>query len=50
MSVVVTSPPFNLGVRYASYRDDRPLDEYLGWLEKVFGEIKRVLKDDGSSS
>jgi len=48
VSVVVTSPPFNLGVRYNSYQDDLPWEEYLEWLESVFVEIKRVLRDDGS--
>ena len=32
-SVVVTSPPFNLGIRYNSYEDDLPWEEYLdGWI------------------
>ena len=48
ISVVVTSPPFNQGVRYNNYKDDRPFGEYLEWLEAVFVEIKRVLRDDGS--
>jgi site-specific DNA-methyltransferase (adenine-specific) len=48
ISVVVTSPPFNLGVRYNKYMDDRPFGDYLEWLEAVFVEIKRVLEDDGS--
>jgi site-specific DNA-methyltransferase (adenine-specific) len=48
ISVVVTSPPFNLGVSYNNYKDDRPFGEYLEWLESVFVEIKRVLQDGGS--
>ena len=48
VDVAVTSPPYNIGVRYSSYVDDRPEDEYLAWLEKVFEAAKRVLKDDGS--
>lgn len=48
VSVVVTSCPFNLGVRYDHYHDDRPEDEYLAWLGEVFQAIKRVLRDDGS--
>jgi site-specific DNA-methyltransferase (adenine-specific) len=48
VAVVVTSPPFNLNVKYNTYRDNRPMEEYLGWLEQVFTEIKRVLTDDGS--
>ena len=48
ISVVVTSPPFNLGVSYNNYKDDRPFEEYLEWLESVFVEIRRVLEDNGS--
>ena len=48
IAVVVTSPPFNLGIGYNNYKDDRPFGEYLEWLETVFVEIKRVLQDDGS--
>jgi site-specific DNA-methyltransferase (adenine-specific) len=48
ISVVVTSPPFNLGVKYNNYKDDRPFGKYLEWLEAVFVEIKRVLQNDGS--
>ena len=48
VSVVVTSPPFNLGIRYNSHEDNLPWEKYVEWLEKVFVEIQRVLRDDGS--
>lgn len=48
VEVVVMSPPYNVGIQYSKYFDDRPEDEYLAWLEKVFDATKRVLKDDGS--
>jgi len=48
ISLVVTSPPFNLGVAYHSYQDDLPWEKYLDWLGTAFSEIRRVLKDDGS--
>ena len=31
ISVIVTSPPYNLGVRYRSYEDTLPRDRYLDW-------------------
>ncbi len=31
---VVTSPPYNIGIRYRSYRDDMPRREYLNWTER----------------
>ncbi len=48
IDVVVTSPPYNLGIAYRSYHDQRPRAEYLAWLGQVGEQIKRVLKDDGS--
>ena len=48
VDVVATSPPFNIGVKYFLYEDNRPEDEYLEWLAEVFQEIERVLKVDGS--
>jgi site-specific DNA-methyltransferase (adenine-specific) len=50
VDVVVTSPPYNIGVGYGDggYNDNKPESEYLAWIGEVGIEIKRVLKDDGS--
>jgi len=48
VDVVVTSPPYNIGVRYNSYHDQKPREEYLDWLEEVGMEVKRALSDQGS--
>lgn len=48
VEVVVASPPYNVGIQYATYDDNRPEAEYLAWLDEVFAAIKRVLKDEGS--
>ncbi len=48
VDVCVTSPPYNLGIKYASYEDKLPRERYLQWLTEVFTEISRVLKIDGS--
>jgi site-specific DNA-methyltransferase (adenine-specific) len=48
VDVIVTSPPYNIGTRYSAYRDNRPLRDYLDWIECVAAECRRVLKDDGS--
>lgn len=48
VDVVVTSPPYNIGVSYSSYNDALPRQEYLGWMEKVGVAVKRVLDDQGS--
>ncbi|MBI4659919.1 MAG: site-specific DNA-methyltransferase [Verrucomicrobia bacterium] len=48
VDLVVTSPPYNLGVKYRNYRDSRNSDEYLKWSTQWAGEVRRVLKNDGS--
>lgn len=48
VDVVVTSPPYNLGIRYRSYDDARPREEYLAWVRAWAAEIARVLTPRGS--
>lgn len=42
--LMVTSPPYNVG---KDYDDDLSLDEYLGMLKRVWGEVHRVLVPGG---
>ena len=46
IDVIVTSPPYNIGKKYKSYRDNR--NDYEEWMQKVAQELRRVLHDDGS--
>ncbi len=48
VDVIVTSPPYNIGVAYNTPDDDMPLDQYLDWMGTLAAECQRVLKDDGS--
>jgi site-specific DNA-methyltransferase (adenine-specific) len=48
VSAIVTSPPYNIGVKYRTYRDDLPRGEYLAWTDRWVREATRVLSDDGS--
>ena len=48
VDVIVTSPPYNIGVAYHSYDDKRPKRSYLDWLQEIGHQIGRVLKWDGS--
>ena len=62
VSLVVTSPPYNIDIRYGNktakgkvleskgvkYSDNMDEDEYRTMLSRVFAECKRVVKDDGS--
>jgi len=48
VSAIVTSPPYNLGIRYRSYEDTLPPLEYLEWSGKWISEAGRVLDPKGS--
>lgn len=48
VDVVVTSPPYNIGIAYGTYDDRRPRDAYLAWMAEVGRALHRVLKPGGS--
>ena len=48
VDVIVTSPPYNLGIRYNTYRDTLAPREYLEWTSAWTAEAARVLTVDGS--
>lgn len=48
VDVIVTSPPYNLGIRYGKYDDTIPRTAYLEWLDRWALAAKQVLADDGS--
>lgn len=48
VDVIVTSPPYNIGVEYNTYVDKKTDQEYLYWIKKIAIECKRVMKDDAS--
>jgi len=48
VDVVVTSPPYNLGIKYTAYDDNLPREQYLEWTDRVGMAIKYVLKGNGS--
>jgi len=47
IDTVVTSPPYNLNIQYSKYKDKKPRDQYLSWLNDVFVGVDHCLKDDG---
>jgi site-specific DNA-methyltransferase (adenine-specific) len=47
-SVVVTSPPYNLGVDYATYNDQLPREEYLQWTNRWVAAASGMLEENGS--
>jgi site-specific DNA-methyltransferase (adenine-specific) len=48
VDLVVTSPPYNLGIAYSKFKDDATREEYLEWSLQWAGEVARLLKPDGS--
>ncbi len=46
--LIVTSPPYNLGIAYKSFKDTAPREEFLGWCRQWAAEVKRVMAEDGS--
>lgn len=47
IDLIVTSPPYNIGIDYDVYDDNRPWDEYYEWCESWLKECYRILKKDG---
>ena len=47
VTLIVTSPPYNVGIEYDNRGDDQPYTEYLSWLKSVYTESKRVLRKGG---
>src|SRR5439155_11156514 len=48
VDLVVTSPPYNLGVRYRKFSDQQDRQSYLRWCKEWAAQIGRTLKSDGS--
>lgn len=45
--MAITSPPYNVGLKYTQHADNMTYNEYLDWLETVFRELYRILVDGG---
>lgn len=45
--LAVTSPPYNVGIAYKGYSDDRSYEEYRAWLSSVWKELLPVLVPGG---
>jgi site-specific DNA-methyltransferase (adenine-specific) len=48
VDLVVTSPPYNLGIAYGKYSDRQDRQSYLRWCRKWGAQVRRVLKPNGS--
>jgi site-specific DNA-methyltransferase (adenine-specific) len=45
---VVTSPPYNLGIKYRSHDDSAPRDVYLSWTKQWLEAVRWVMSEHGS--
>lgn len=48
VDLVVTSPPYNLGIQYKGYKDNLTSQAYLDWSRVWTSEVRRVLKPEGA--
>ena len=48
VDLVVTSPPYNLGIRYRKYSDRQNRESYLNWCTEWAAQVCRILKPSGS--
>jgi site-specific DNA-methyltransferase (adenine-specific) len=48
IDVIVTSPPYNLGIRYNRYQDTLSPSDYLQWTDTWVAATTRVLRPSGS--
>ena len=47
IDLVVTSPPYNIGIDYGVWKDNLGWDEYYEWCRKWLKRIYKILKEDG---
>jgi site-specific DNA-methyltransferase (adenine-specific) len=48
INAIVTSPPYNLGIRYRTYDDAMPRDHYLAWTGEWVKRARQALAEQGS--
>lgn len=48
VDLVVTSPPYNLGIKYGRYSDKQERASYLDWCAEWAAEVRRILQPNGS--
>ncbi|MEM3404245.1 MAG: site-specific DNA-methyltransferase [Nitrososphaeria archaeon] len=47
VDLIVTSPPYNVDIKYESFKDDIPYEKYLEFTEKWLNKALKLLKPDG---
>lgn len=47
IGLMITSPPYNVGMPYDEYLDNQPVWRYLAMYKQLFAEAARVMEDGG---
>lgn len=47
IDLIVTSPPYNLGIKYGSHNDEMSYDDYLLFTRQWLNKCYQLVKDDG---
>ena len=47
INLVITSPPYNVNLKYNSYNDNKEYNDYLNWLKTIFEIVYKKLTNDG---
>ena len=50
VDLVVTSPPYNCGIKYDVHVDTLDMEDYWSWTKEWLEEVYRLLKNDGRAS
>ncbi len=48
VDLVVTSPPYNIGIDYGTYDDSLDRDSFITWCQQWAGEVHRLMSDEAS--
>ncbi|MCX8237600.1 MAG: site-specific DNA-methyltransferase [Akkermansiaceae bacterium] len=48
VDLVVTSPPYNIGINYGAYDDTSDRSTFITWCQQWAAEVRRVMKDEAS--
>lgn len=48
VDLIFADPPFNIGIKYDNYSDNKSYDSYYEWSDKWIRETFRILKKNGS--
>lgn len=47
IDLIITSPPYNLGIKYDSYDDNKEKSDYEQFINEVADNLYRIIKPDG---